>query len=745
MDADNSTVTLAREPEGRGDMMIRTAARGAAGTLVLTLAALFAVPANAQEPPSFTPLPAPSLNFYGLPGLMDMPSGEAMPDGQFALTVSSFGGMTRGTLSFQATPRISGSFRYVGIRNWNSGGFDTYYDRSFDARFLLFRETRRWPAVTVGLQDFAGTGIYSGEYVVATKTFGATGVPRWPLPGQVKLTAGLGWGRLGSAGSIGTLFGADRPGFAAGGTGGKPAVDSWFRGPVAPFAGLEWSVNDRLGLKAEYSSDAYNQESGARNVFDRRSRFNFGIEYQAADQLRLGAYYMYGSEIGLTAQLQLNPRQPVTPLAVAAPRPVLARIPFEQNPGAWSTDWAASTSAPATIRDAVEPLLRDQGVVLESLAVTATVADLRVRNTGYWSMANAVGRAARVMARVLPPSVETFRIVPVSGGLPLSMVTIRRSDLEALEFAPEAAEGLLAVTGISDAPPAPGGTVANPDLYPRFSWAIGPYLERSIFDPDEPIRFDIGVELKAGYRFAPGWMLAGAVRHRLAGNIADSRRLSNSPLPRVRTDTVLYARGGDTTLPQLYLSHRWKLQPDVYARFTAGYLEPMFGGLSAEVLWKPANSRLGLGIEANYVRKRDYDQLLGFQDYGVATGHASAYYQFGDGYLAQIDVGRYLAGDIGTTFSLDREFDNGWRLGGFFTLTDVSAAEFGEGSFDKGIRVIIPVNYLVGRPTPQRIGSVIRPIQRDGGARLQVPGRLYEQVRRGHAEALTSQWPRVWE
>ena len=184
---------------------------------------------------------------------------------------------------------------------------------------------------------------------------------------------------------------------------------------------------------------------------------------------------------------------------------------------------------------------------------------------------------------------------------------------------------------------------------------------------------------------------------------------------------------------------------DLYARVSAGYLERMFGGVSAELLWKPVSSNLALGVEANYVKQRDYDGGLGFLDYSVATGHVSAYYEMGGGYHGQLDVGRYLAGDVGATVTLTREFANGWKVGGFFTITDVSADDFGEGSFDKGINLTIPIGWFLGEPDKRSVSTTIRPIQRDGGARLEVPGRLYEQVRSGHRNALEDQWSRVWE
>lgn len=681
----------------------------------------------------------PSLNFYGSPGLIDMPTADALPDGQFAIGVSNFGGSTRTTLTFQATPRISASFRYVGIKDLNIAGFSTYRDRSFDVRFLLNKESRLLPAVTVGLQDFAGTGIYAGEYIVATKTFEG----RARLPGTIKVTAGLGWGRLASSGAIGTPFGGNRPAFVGGSTGGKPSYDQWFRGNAAPFAGVEWQINDKWGVKAEYSSDAYLQEAGASGIFTRKSRFNFGAEYQYSERVRVGAYYLYGSEFGVNVQLQLNPKRALTPLRSTPANPVTQRPSRAANPAAWTTEWVANEASSGILSDSIKPKLEAEGLTLEALQVTANKAELRYRNGRHHATSVAIGRVARVMAASLPASVETFRIVTVENNLALSAVTIRRSDLESLEFDPQAAGALLAVTGIGEAAPNLTNATFNADLYPDFAWSIGPYVSQSYFDPDEPLRLDGGIKVAGTYSPAPGWKIGGAMTYRVFGNIGDSQRLSNSRIEPVRTNTILYARN-DAVLENLYISKQWKPGANTYARATAGYLERMFGGISAEVLWKPVGSRLALGVEGNYVKQRAFSGL-GFQDYSVATGHASAYYEFADGYHGQLDVGRYLAGDAGATLTLTREFKNGWRVGGFFTLTDVSSADFGEGSFDKGIHLTIPTSWFLGTAGKQTVSTTIRPTQRDGGARLNVPGRLYEQVRSGHRGALEQNWSGVWE
>lgn len=122
------------------------------------------LPAGAQQVPSY--------NTYGVPGLIDMPSAEMAPDATIGLTYGRIDESNRGAITFQLTPRLSGTFRYAGIGNFddpNSNADQVYYDRSFDLRFQLLTETSIRPAVAIGLQDFIGTGIYSGEYIVATQ------------------------------------------------------------------------------------------------------------------------------------------------------------------------------------------------------------------------------------------------------------------------------------------------------------------------------------------------------------------------------------------------------------------------------------------------------------------------------------------------------------------------------------------------------------------------------------------------
>ena len=188
-----------------------------AGLIGLTALGL-AAPAGAEM--------RPSLNFYGVTGLIDMPGGESQSDAALSFASAHFGPIGRNTLTFQITPRLSGSFRYSGVKDWDASDPSfTYYDRSFDLRYQLIEETTYLPAVTVGFQDIIGTGLWSAEYIAATKRFGDS----------VKVTAGLGWGRLGSYGAIGAPFG-ERP-VVDFGSGGKVRLGQWFRGLAACWLG----------------------------------------------------------------------------------------------------------------------------------------------------------------------------------------------------------------------------------------------------------------------------------------------------------------------------------------------------------------------------------------------------------------------------------------------------------------------------------------------------------------------------
>ena len=146
---------------------------------------------------------------------------------------------------------------------------------------------------------------------------------------------------------------------------------------------------------------------------------------------------------------------------------------------------------------------------------------------------------------------------------------------------------------------------------------------------------------------------------------------------------------------------------------TGGILEDMFSGVGAEYLYFKPDTNYSFGLELFKVKKRDYQWGFGHLDYENTTLTANFYYRnFGTiPFDMKISTGEYLAGDVGSTIELSRNFQSGVRFGVFATITDVSSADFGEGSFDKGLFFKIPIygNF---------IDYTWRPLTKDPGARL---------------------------
>lgn len=678
-----------------------------------------------------------TYSLFGTVGLLDMPTAESADDAELAASFNMMSEAIRSTVTFQLTPRFAASFRYSQIDDYNPlTGTDTF-DRSFDLQYRLIDEGRYRPAVAVGLRDFMGTGIYSSEYIVATKHVN----PR------LTVTGGVGWGRFGTYNGFTNPLGAldarfkTRP-VGTTGFGGQPELNKWFRGDAAFFGGLSYRASDRLTLKAEYSSDAYRLETvRPRPHFDRKSPLNFGLDYRLGQSASLQAAYMYGDTIGFGMTFATNPKTSAfTGGRGTSPFPVAVR----PNGQGRDLGWMTQPNVEKLLRNNVQTFLSADGMGLEGMKVSGTAVTLHLQTGPFLNQAQAIGRAARALTKTMPQSVETFTIVPVAKGMGAAAVTLKRSDLEELEMQPDGAWLAYSRASITDATGTEDGLTYREDLYPKLNWSFGPYAAASLFDPDSPVRADFGLKFAAKWDIAPGLYLSGNVTKRLVGNRDGSTRFDPSVLPRVRQDGNIYAREGDPAIPELVLA--WYARPgkDLYSRLTLGYLESQFGGVSGEILWKPVDSRLALGLEVNAVKQRDFNQLFGFRSYQTITGHASAYYDFGNGFHGQVDAGRYLAGDWGATFALDRTFANGWQVGAYATFTNVSFSDFGEGSFDKGLRLTIPLEHFMSTPSARKSSTTLSSLARDGGARLKVSDRLYEQVRDSHQPELKRDWGGFW-
>lgn len=683
----------------------------------------------------------PSLyTTYGTPGLIEMPSAFALPDAEIAATIGGFDKQQRYSFTFQVLPGLSGTFRYSRVAEWGGSGGGDLYDRSLDVHYQLLEEGALRPAVAVGLRDLMGTGVYTGEYVVASKT----------LTPDLRGTLGLGWGRLASAGGFDNPLGfisaafEERPPLEFG-KGGVPAFDQYFRGDAALFGGLQYRMTDSLILSAEYSSDGYARQTD-RGVVDRPSNVNLGVTYAPWSDLAVSAYALGGSDFGFAATVSFNPKERLAPSGLEGAPPAV----FARSDGARSTIARFESSGNVgELEAAIGDALALEGITLLGLRVDGNQAAVWFENGRYRAEVQAIGRVARVLASSLPEKFTTFTLIPAQSGMPMSSMIVQREDLRGLENRAGAAQAIWDRVQVQEAPmlvDAPN----NMRHAAAFEWGLAPFVGLQLFDGSKPVRWEYGLQADMRYRIRPNLIVDGAARYRIGGN-REAARVSASTLHPVRRNVGLYGKPDSLGLEHLTLNWYDAVTPQIYSRFSLGYLEPMFAGLSSEVLWKPVDSRLAVGAELNYVVQREYDLGFGAQDfedlggtYDVFTGHVSAYYDFANAFHGRLDIGRYLAGDWGATISLDREFANGWRIGAYATFTDVPFEDFGEGSFDKGIRISMPLDWAFGAATRDTVDVNLASLTRDGGARLNVQNRLYHTIRGGHLDALEEGRGRFW-
>jgi hypothetical protein len=666
-----------------------------------------------------------------------MPSAHTPDAGTLAATLSYREGLFQTALNFQVTDRLSGTVRYAVTDLYNgtaTGVIDGEFERGFDLQFKLLEEGEYAPSVVVGLRDFLTPGRFQSEYVVASKSIGDS----------LTVTAGLGWGEMGSRDGFDNPFSGrtDRPVFDEAAPEGQLASDYWFAGDAALFGGVEYQVNDRWGVVAEYSSIAYDEAPNSPSVAA-DSPYSFGVTYRPRNGMQFTASALNGESFGVSGSFFLNANnRPAMSGIESAPAPINPRTAAQRQ----ATTWDRVAIPEPALRAALLATFEAEGVTLLGLELTDRTARVRIVNKRYRSDAQAMGRIARMMTQVLPASIETFIIEQQARGIGLSAVRISRSDLEALETRSGAAQALLARSEFTDAGPNDGIVPAKTDVA-AFSWGLSPYFRIDPFGNAGGVAIDAGLSLGASYRLTPQLILSGAIVQSLTRNDPADPGVDATPdLPNVRTDGGFYGDDGVPVLQSLTLTHYGRPASDFYSRVSFGYLERMFGGLSTEVLWKPVESRFGLGAELNYVVQRNTDMAFGFDefDYEIATGHVSAYYDLGDGYHGQLDMGRYLAGDWGATLRLDREYANGVRIGAYVSQTDASYEDFGNGSYNKGVTVSVPMDFFTGQATRGSYGTTFRTRSGDGGARLNVGGRLYETVRGAHQADLADTWGRFW-
>jgi hypothetical protein len=398
---------------------------------------------------------------------------------------------------------------------------------------------------------------------------------------------------------------------------------------------------------------------------------------------------------------------------------------------------------------------------VDKFEITRRKATVFVTPTKFREHARNVGRASRVVASHAPNSVEEIEVVTMNAGLETARVSIMRQDLEAAvrrKGSPEEIWTHAAISGPQPSPPfGPGSSdngppedvavISNPRRYPTLSWDVRPALRSHIGGPDGLYLYQIWMAFSASAELYRGVLVNATFGKNVYSTLDEITLDSDSLLPHVRSDLKRYNdEGEDGNIVRLQTEYLFQPAENWFGRVSAGLFETMFGGVGGEIMYRPYGSRLALSVDVNRVQQRDYDQRLNFLDYKVTTGHLNVYYKMPFmGLLGEIHAGQFLAGDRGAQFAVVREFESGIAVGAWATFTNVSAEQFGEGSFDKGLYMRIPFEAFLATSTLRGGSLSFRPLTRDGGQLLLMQHRLYGIVEGGNVDNVMHRWDRFMD
>ena len=669
-----------------------------------------------------------SASDFGTTGLITTPSARQMPDGHLAATVSSNPVVNIFNITYQATPWLETTFRYSVFNPYGQqASSDVLRDRSYEAKFRLVRESDLFPELAVGIRDILGTGVWGGEYLVGTKQIG---------PAEISL--GLGWGRFAERDELKNPLGIIDAGFenrpsrrdTGGALGGEVRGSSFFRGDVGVFGGVRYRISPAWSALVERNSDSYRREQRFGSLND-QSQLNFGIDWSPHPAISATVSYQHGDYWGLTLRSVGDFKAPV---------------PRKYQSLDSSLDVAGRGQAPLFLNldSWYDKLLFDaerSGLRLYSASNVpgSSEVTLEIANDRYAQAGDAVHQALLLTELHLPKEYRYVNLLVSEQELPAATVRYQRQTSNEWSLT----ESRVGSTGrVSILPPSEAirSSYQTDFGYPHLRLGADLSMRVQLMDPNEPLKHQLYVRGTAALEVSRNWNLWSSYTLDLTNDF-NTKRPSDSVLPRVRSEINRYLTEGENGIDSFYLEYKDLVAKDLIFRGYGGVLEEMFGGVGGEFLWSPFMRRWALGLNLNWVKQRDFAKDFTFQDYSTVTGHlsmfyASPWYDFDVG----IHVGKYLAGDRGFTLETRRTFDNGFSIGAFFTRTDVSKEDFGEGSFDKGLYLRIPFNLFTLFNTRSNYRTIIRSIERDGGRRLEgFAGELWWDRRSVRPDALQRQ------
>ncbi|KIS43443.1 YjbH domain-containing protein [Kosakonia radicincitans] len=660
----------------------------------------------------------PSQSDFGGVGLLQTPTARMSREGELSFNYRDNNQYRFYSGSIQLFPWLETTLRYTDVRTrkYSSveafSGNQTYKDKAFDVKLRLWQEGYWLPEVSLGARDIGGTGLFDGEYLVASKAWG-----------PFDFSLGIGWGYLGTSGNIKNPLCSYDEKYCTRDTSYKQAgstdTSQMFRGPTALFGGVEYQTPwNPLRLKLEYEGNNYQQDYAGK--LPQRSKVNVGAIYRITDWADINLSYERGNTwmFGFTLRNNFNDLRPAYS---DAPRPKYQPQPQD------------AILQHAVVANQLTLLKYNAGFADPQIQVKGDTLYVTGQQVKYRNTQEGIERANRIIMNDLPDGIRTIRVTENSLNMPIVTTETDVASLKRhLEGEPLGQDTELVQKRVT--PIVPDSTEQGWYIdKSSFDFHIDPVLNQSFGGPESFYMYQVGVMATADWWWTDHLLTTGSLFANVANNYDKfSYTSSDSALPRVRTRVREYVQN-DYYVNNMQANYMHYLGNNFYGQVYAGYLETMFGGAGAEVLWRPVDSHWAFGIDGNYVKQRDWrspQDMMKFTDYSVKTGHFTAYWTpwFADDVLIKASVGQYLAGDKGVTLDVSKHFDSGVVIGAYATKTNVSAAQYGEGQFTKGVYISVPLDLFTTGPTRSRAAVGWTPLTRDGGQKLGRKFELYDMT-----------------
>jgi len=609
------------------------------------------------------------------------------------------------------------SARYTSIDNVEGfpgrpdADYGDYKDKAFDAKLRLLKESKYLPQITIGVQDFFGTQIFKSQFVTFNKQFG-----------DFDLTLGYG----------------------------EERIDGFFGGiRYTPKALKGWSF-----LAEHDANDYQNDFQSALSGTNDRGRFSLGVNYRWG-WLGTQLSYQEGDEWGLLGYVAIPLQQrdfvpkldEPKPYSQAIVRPTLEE--WRQNPK-YSADLIRA--------------LETQRYKNVRIFLTGTNLELGVATGRISLIGKAVGRAVRTSLLMSPIGTQSIKVTYYTlKDEPVLSYSFKNLDkLEAffsgkltygelinymtVEYAsPKIAKQLETSKIIPDKSidsPQDNFKVQQSDQGHIISlekndahlnsFQFVPFNLGIFFnDPSGAFKYDWFVTADYQRFLGKGWFFNAALAASVLENVSDVTQPSNSLLPHVRSDVALYKREKGLKINNMLVNKYLIIKPRLYARFSLGLYEEMFGGTGGQVLYLPKDQNWAVDLAVDWLRQRDYNGGFEFLNYETTTAIASLHYRVkGLGLTFTLRGGRFLAKDAGARFEVSRRFRSGIKVGAWYTYTngdDITTPGSPDDPYqDKGLFMQIPLNVLLTKDTRAVRDMSIRPWTRDGGQMVISPGDMYE-------------------